>query len=331
MSGFSRKKTIAVRCSGSLSLGMGHIMRTLVIAEKLKDTFYIYYICKSGNEYKTGIEELKKREYTVHYENEDTPADILLLDSYDVTEETLSELRQKYKKLIYIDDLHLFSFYDCDMIINKNYGAENLTYNAPNECRILLGTSYALLRNEFQKTVFPKVSENVKNILVTMGGTDPKNTSVKILNIVKNTPFNFYVAVSRGFSEKTKSELEKLSINNKNIILFNDPKMAELISECDIAITAGGGTIYEIASLGVAQIVIAVAENQYSPLSFGEENELYIYGGKESETDPNKFLSLLNSLVNDFERRKKLSESQKNAINKNGADLVIKEIKTLLG
>ena len=320
---------MAVYANGSLSVGMGHIMRTLVIAEKLKREFYVYYICKNGAEYKTGVCELKKRGYTVYLENEDISADILLLDSYDVSEKNLSRLRKKYKKLIYIDDLNKLSFYDCDMIINKNYGAENLIYKVPAGCKILSGSLYALLRSEFQKKDLPSLSENVKNILITMGGTDPKNTSVKILDIVKNTPFNFNVALSVGFSDKTKSGLEKLSKDNKNINLFNNPKMAELISECDMAITAGGGTVHEIASLGIPQIMIAVAENQLSSLSFGENNGLYIYGGKEEEITPDKFLYLLNSLAADFERRKKLSESQKKAINKNGADLVAKEIKNL--
>ncbi len=330
MMGSVIKKTMAVFSSGSLSLGMGHIMRTLVIAEKLKNIFSIYYIRENGEEYKTGADELKKRGYKVYTENMDTSADLLLLDSYNVTENTLRRLREKYKKLVYIDDLCKLSFYDCDMVINKNLGAENLIYNTPDNCETLLGPLYALLRDEFQKASSHDVSEDIKNILITMGGTDPKNTSVKVLNIVKNTSFNFNVALSPGFSDKTKYALKKLSKENRNITLFENPKMAELISKCDMAITAGGGTTHEIASLGVPQIMITVAENQFSPLSFGEDNGLYIYGGKENELNTNKFLSLFNSLAKDFDRRKKLSESQKNTINKNGADLVAEKIKKLI-
>lgn len=327
MPGFCQ--TMAIMCSGSAALGMGHIMRTLVIAENLKNDFSIYYICKKEPEYETGAKELKKRGFAVYYECENTPADILLLDSYDKTEEDLSRLRKKYKKLVYIDDLHKLPFYDCDILINKNYGAENLIYNVPDNCKTLLGAGYSLLREEFLKVSSAPSPEKVKNVLITMGGTDPKNTSVKILEILKNTPYNFFAAVGAGFSEKTKKSLEKLAGHNKNITLFYNPKMAALISKCHLAVTAGGGTVYEIASLGVPQIVTAVADNQVPPLSFGEDNGLFLYGGKEEEIIPDKFLFLFESLAKDYKRRKFFSENEKRLINKNGVNLVANEIKEL--
>ena len=55
------KKTMAIMCSGSFLLGMGHIMRTLVIAEAVKNLFNIVYISKSSKEYAAGVNELKKR------------------------------------------------------------------------------------------------------------------------------------------------------------------------------------------------------------------------------------------------------------------------------
>jgi len=325
-----KKKTVAIEASGSLTLGMGHIMRTLVIAEKLKNIFNVYYICKNEKEYQTGAKALKKRGYPVRYINDKNSADILILDSYDVDENTLKVLRKSYNILVYVDDLNSLSFYDCDIIINKNLGAEKLTYNAPKNCRILKGPRYSLLREEFQNSSYIEINETIKSIFVTMGGTDPKNTSIKILDILKDTPYTFNIAVSDGFSDNTKKELKNLSDKNSNIILYNNPKMAQIMSKCDMAITACGGTTHEIASIGIPQIAISVAENQNAPLSFGEENGLFIYAGKEENLDKKKFLNLFTSLAKDFERRKRLSESEKKTINKNGIDLIEKEILSLI-
>lgn len=319
---------MAIMCSGSLTIGMGHIMRTLVIAEKLKNNFDIYYICKKGNEYKYGVNFIKNAGYPVYYKETAPAADILLLDSYNVNEATLSSLRKTYGKLIYIDDLAALSFYDCDIIINKDFMAKNIRhkYNTPPECELLLGADYALLREEFQKALPITIKKDVKNVLITMGGTDPKNTSVKILNIIKNNNFVFNVAVSNGFSEKTKNELNLLSKGNKNIILHQNPKMSKLMSQSDIAITACGGTTQEIASIGLPQIAIAVADNQKHPLCFGEENDIFIYGGNDSEIKNEDFFNLFISLSKDYERRKNLSKKQKNTINKNGVNFVEKAI-----
>lgn len=316
------KKTMAIMCSGSFLLGMGHIMRTLVIAEAVKNLFNIVYISKSSKEYAAGVNELKKRGYDVYYEEDGIDADILLADSYDMTEIRLSELRKKYGRLIYIDDLHCLSYYDCDIIINKCFMAENLIYNTPKECEILLGTKYALLRSEFQNASPTAVKEKAENVLITMGGTDPKNTSVKILNILKDCPYTFNVAVGNSFSETGKSNLKNLTVSNKNIILHMNPKMAELISKCDLAVTANGGTTHEIASLGVPQISLSIAENQNAPMKFGENNGLFIYAGKEEDIIPQDFLFLFNSLMVDFEKRKQISETEKQIVNKNGVSLI---------
>ena len=323
------KKSLAIMCSGSLSLGMGHIMRTLVIAEKLKSKFNVFFVSKSSQDYSYGVLELKKLGYTVFFEEDEFFCDVLIYDSYEATEHSLTAFRQKYSKLIYIDDLNKLNFYDCDILLNRNLGAENLKYNVPDNCKILLGSKYSLLRKEFQETPIIEIKEKVQNIFVTMGGTDPKNTTAKILNLLKNMPFTFNVVVSNGFSEENKAILKKLEEENENIILYFNPQMSSLMALCDIAITACGGTIQEIASLGIPQMAVTVAENQETNMDFGQENELIVFAGKHEELENLDLQGLLFGLANDFNRRKNISKKQICTINKNGVDLVEKEIERL--
>lgn len=323
------KKTIGIKCDGSPSLGMGHIMRTLVIAEELKKIFNIIYICKNENEYIYGTGELIKKGYKVFYENEKIYADMLILDTYEADEVMLSDLRKKYGKLMYIDDLNAFSFYDCDILLNRNLGAENLSYNTPKECKILSGAKYSLLRKEFRTASLPEIRQNIKDILITMGGTDPCNTSIKILNIVKNLPYNFHIAVSPGFSTGTKKDLELLSAKHTNIILHHNPLMANLMCICDMAVTACGGTVQELASLGIPQIGISVAQNQEYGLKSGEYNGLFVYAGNEKHINPETFIKLFLSIADNYEYRKEMSKEGKKLINRNGITLIEKEIKNL--
>lgn len=326
----NKKKTIAIKCSGSLSLGMGHIMRTMVIAEELKKTCDVFYISKSNFEYQSGVKKIKDLGFDVYYDEDDVSADFLIFDSYDVTEKMLSDLRKKYHRLMYIDDLKSLSFYDCDILLNKSLNVENLKYPVDDKCVVLLGTKYALLREEFRVAPSVTVKEKVENVFITMGGTDPKNTSVKILNILKNEPFRFNVAFSSGFSDKTKADLQRLAKENSNIVLYPNPKMADLISKSDIAITACGGTLQEIASMGLPQIGVTVASNQETNMTFGEENNLFVFGGYESEISEIAFLELFNSVVYNFDKRVKLSENEKKTVNKDGVQLIVNEILKLL-
>lgn len=323
------KKIIAISCNGSPSIGMGHIMRTLVIAEELKKNFSVIYICEKGKEYACGRDEIIKRGYNIFYSDEKISADMLILDTYDVNEDMFSTLRKKYNKLMYIDDLKTLSFYDCDILLNRNFGAETISYSAPPECKILLGTNYSLLRNEFRTAPFPKIRQNIKEILITMGGTDPHNTSIKVLSILKSFPYNFHIAVGSGFSNNNKRELKKLSDKYANITIHLNPQMANLMCQCDIAITACGGTTHELASLGIPQIGISIASNQEYNLKFGEYNGLFVYAGNEKYLSSKIFINLFLSVANNYEYRKKMSDKSKKLINRNGVALIEEEIKNL--
>lgn len=320
---------IGIQCNGSISIGMGHIMRTMVLAEKLKEKCQIYYICKKKREYRTGVSLIQEKGYQVFYDEDHVEVDFLILDSYDVSKEMLSSLRTKFGKLMYIDDLNELDYYDCDILLNRNLGAEKLKYNVPKECKLLLGTNYSLLRDEFRQCTLPKIKNEVNKILITMGGTDPHSTSVKVLDMIKNLAYSFIVVVGNGYSEKTIEKLRKIANNNSNLELHFNPRMTDLMCQCDMAITACGGTIQELAALGIPQLAISIAPNQESVQN--QNNRFYLYAGNEKDLEKESFLNLLNYMINNPEIRYRLSESGKSLINRNGVDLVIKVIKEELG
>ena len=42
---------ILIRADGGKNIGLGHIMRTLVLAKELERECEVFYICKNSNEY----------------------------------------------------------------------------------------------------------------------------------------------------------------------------------------------------------------------------------------------------------------------------------------
>ena len=90
----------------------------------------------------------------------------LVVDSYYVTEEYLSALRE-LTEVTYIDDLNRFP-YPVDRLINYNFYGPATDYRCPGKPEYLLGPGYAPLRAEFAEP-FERSFEKLSGILVTSG------------------------------------------------------------------------------------------------------------------------------------------------------------------
>ena len=95
-----------------------------------------------------------------------------------------------------------------------------------------------------------------------MGGTDHSNISIKILEVLEETP-SIYAHVVTTTANKHLKELEKYVISRNNITLhINSNSIAQLMNNADFAIVSPSVTINEILYLGIPFIAIQTAENQ---------------------------------------------------------------------
>lgn len=264
---------IGIRADGGRSIGMGHIMRTLVLAKELAKYYKVFYICKINggdlNKYASGIDKVRKEGFEVQLIEENNiieslkyiSADILITDSYDVDEEYFNKTKSMFKKVGYIDDNNLLSYYNVDFLINQNLGAEEFKYNANIDTQFLLGSKYILLREEFRNSSWKRsVNDKVQNIMITIGGADPNNITENILKNITNLRYNFHVIVGASFNNL--EELRELAAENDNIKLYFNANMVEVMNKCDLALAACGSTLYELCICGVPIIGIITAKNQ---------------------------------------------------------------------
>lgn len=264
---------IGIRADGGSSIGMGHIMRTLVLAKELAKYYKVFYICKmdSGdlNKYAGGIDKVRKEGFEVQIIGEENiieqlkkiDADILITDSYDVNEEYFNKTKSMFKKVGYIDDNNLLPYYNVDFLINQNLGAEEFKYKANIDTQFLLGSKYILLREEFRNSSWKRnINTKVENIMITIGGGDPNNITENILKNVSNLKYNFHVIVGAAFNNL--EELKELAAENGNIELYFNANMVEVMNKCDLAIAACGSTLYELYICKVPAIGIITAKNQ---------------------------------------------------------------------
>jgi len=282
---------VVFRVDASLEMGTGHVMRCLTLANELKQQNHeIVFICRelTGNlilliKYPVlvlpkndnfqsdglylnwlGATQEQDAEQTIKVIPKNT--DLLIVDSYALDEIWHKKLIPYTKKIMVIDDLADRQF-DCDVLLNQNLGTQIKDYKdkVPNVCELLLGCDYALLRPEF-----PNLRENalikrkntkvIKNILISMGGSDITNKTYDILQEVSDD-LNIVVILG-GISPHNKI-IKNYAKSKKNVkVVVDADNISSLMFDADLAIGAGGSTSWERCCLGLPTLLYVLAENQ---------------------------------------------------------------------
>lgn len=270
---------IVIRADGGEGIGLGHVVRTMVLAKELRKKYNVSYICSDDNRYIKGIELIESNDFKVHKINSIYEIDeinninrnLIIVDKYNIDDNYLTELRKK-SKVMYIDDNNDLDIYDVDILLNHNIYGEKIKYKTKSETVKLLGSKYTLIREEFKNFNKKKHNNNKLNILITVGGSDDFNLTEIILNQLEQYDFNKHIVIGPAFIHYNKLKQR----NNINEFFYKNANMPELMCKMDLAISASGSTLYELNYLRVPTIAFVLAENQINIYKYMSENNLII-------------------------------------------------------
>ncbi|MDA0987474.1 MAG: UDP-2,4-diacetamido-2,4,6-trideoxy-beta-L-altropyranose hydrolase [Bacteroidetes bacterium] len=311
---------VVILTEGSRATGYGHLTRCLSIyqafEEKGVESVLVAHCDDRGKEILQDVQligfnwlvELEKL-----YENIDG-ADLLIIDSYLAPEYIYLELSSRVTKAIYIDDYRRIE-YPKGVIINGTLGAESFGFETNSHHELLLGAKYIPIRKEFWKTPIKKNRETVQDILITVGGHDKKNISFIVLDIMLHEfqDMSYTLVMGSGINNSSIYKYSK----EKNIKILHSlatPSMLDLMLKCDVAISAAGQTLYELARVGVPTIAIGVVENQQNNLMGWVKNKF-----------------ILDSLwFDDRDFNKKIISSFNSTMMKNHREIILKTMPTLV-
>ncbi len=191
----------------------------------------------------------------------------VIMDGYHFTPSYQKTICEISIRLLVVDDMNHLPYYHADILLNQNIHASDLHYNCDADTTLLLGTRYVLLRREFLKyrDFERQTPERAKNILVTLGGADPDNVTLKVIQALQVIDIpDLEVKLIVGPSNPHVQELQSAICNrqSKVNILRDPPNIPELMIWADIAISAGGSTCWELAFTGSPNIILILAENQ---------------------------------------------------------------------
>lgn len=159
-------------------------------------------------------------------------------------------------------------FPPCQFVANSG-GRSRLPYRSSSgDARFLLSLQYALLRPEFWGVPPRTVCDTVQNILVTVGGADPHNLMPRLLDLLDELPSDFTVTIIVGPFFENRAEVERATKGCRRLVrlVYAPSSMRDLMLEADLAISASGQTLYELAATGTPTVALQVAENQAGSL-----------------------------------------------------------------
>ena len=268
------KPTIIFRADGGSIIGMGHFIRTLALAEMLKDDFYCIFATQLPIGYQ--INEIEK----VCHQRIDLPFDethfnvfltllkgdeIVVLDNYYFTTEYHRAIKGKGCKLVCIDDMHDKEFF-ADLIINHAPGIKPSDYRAQTYTRFALGLEYILIRSAFlEQAQEPRIIKNIYNVMICFGGSDPLNLTRSVLQVVlKFKNFKKIIVITGAANQAIDSLFELFESDNRieHRHSLNQQQMLQTMLHTDLAIVPTSGILFELMAVGVAAITGYFVKNQ---------------------------------------------------------------------
>lgn len=281
---------VLVRADASVDIGSGHLMRCMTLADQLRnDGSDVAFVCRDlpgGMFDLLNARGYRSAKLPVHGTDEGTQQfdaeetikavgqlfpeglDWLVVDHYQLDAEWERKLRPCAHKLMVIDDLANRP-HDCDLLLDQNY-YRNLDRRyqglVPEQCIKLLGPEYVLLRPEFAaaRQALRARDGSVRRILVFFGGSDPARQTQKVveeLQLMGRSKIAIDVVV--GSANPERESIRAICDELPNVDFHCQvTNMAELISNADLGIGAGGAAMWERCCLGLPTITVVFAANQ---------------------------------------------------------------------
>ena len=346
--------SLIIRADASTTMGTGHVMRCLALAQAWQDQGgqAIFVLADKSMAIANRLlsEKMQITHLSVEAEIDDDARQVadlaqqiasqwIVVDGYQFGKEYQKAIKELGLKLLFLDDYGHASYYYADLVLNQNICAcEALYQNREDYTQLLLGTQYVLLRREFwqwqnwQRVINAKVYK----ILVTLGGGDPDNVTMKVIQSLQVFgdqlgDHNLEVIVVIGGSNLHYEKLqEQVTESDLTISLQgNVSNMPELMAWADLAIAAGGSTNWELAFMGLPSIVITIADNQKAIAAELDRQGVIVNLGWHQDVTIEQISFVLRELISDRPKRETMSQKGRELVDGNGAKRVISKINSM--
>jgi spore coat polysaccharide biosynthesis predicted glycosyltransferase SpsG len=246
-----------------------------------------------------------------------------LVDSYLASKHDLNVLKEHFDRVIALDDFKRMDTFGVDLIINPNPFGDQFNYQDFH----VGGSDYVILREALKNKIKhqQEVHKDIESILLTVGGSDYRNLLPKITDAFKSATKRLEVVCGNN---EIANELASTFSAYKNLSFHSyvsAGNLAGIFNNVDLAISAGGQTLHELAYAGIPTIGICIDTDQVPNLNFYYEKGFLVNHLQWDQRD------LIDRILNDihqlnFEARLKHSQIGRSLVDGNGIEAIFRKI-----
>ena len=339
-----RDPVMLVRVDAGESLGFGHAMRCLALAQawcgRGGDAVFVMAETRPQMESRIRAEGCGLTRLPVgtgsHEDATETArraaevrASWVVLDGYRFGAQYQRHIRAEGNRVLVIDDAGRLGGWDAELIVDQNLGATEEVYRGRDPAsRLLLGPRFAMLRREFLqwqewRRSIPPVA---RTVLITFGGGEAADLTLQAVRALAGTddgPREATVVVggSPGVRETVQRAIDEAGLAVRVEHDTND--MPALMAWADVGLTAAGSTVWEAAFMGLPSLLVIRAPNQRPIAHALERAGVATLTGPAEAVSPAVLSQSLTALAQDPDRRGEMARRGRELVDGDGAARVV--------
>ena len=251
--------------AGWPAIGMGHVYRALMLAHEISE-HKTTFVCTRESE--LAVESIARRDYRIVRQGPESLAATVLAQRPDLVINDILDTDAAYMQALLDSGTRCVNFEDSGPGAALAHLVVNALYeDAADSERVRCGPEYFCLRDEFAGGRRNELRPAVRTVLVTFGGTDQRNCSRRVLDIIEPICRAWGIAIrlvaGPGYAHRESMTAHIRALGNPLVeFAWATNVMSRMMEGADLAICSAGRTVYELAHMRVPGMVLATHERE---------------------------------------------------------------------